>query len=147
LKEEPADLSTSNPNIAPGLERVVWHCLEKSPERRFQSATDIVFALESLAGVTTHSNQQTLLAVSAPGSSPPKWTRERFVWLGICVMLIIAMAALLFALLTRSQPSSQPIRLALTTSDKATLPASITVSLTVRGVAFLPTTPKASGFG
>jgi hypothetical protein len=43
-------------------------------------------------------------------------------------MLIIAMAALLFVLLTRSQPSSQTVRLALTTSDKATLPARVTVS-------------------
>jgi eukaryotic-like serine/threonine-protein kinase len=137
LKEEPAELSGSNPNVAPALERVVWHCLEKQPERRFQSANDIAFALESLSGVTSHSSQQTLLTVSAPVSSPRTWTRERFVWLGICVMLIIAMATLLFALLTRSQPSSQPIRLALTTSDKAPLPASVTVSPDGSRVAFL----------
>src|SRR5262249_8727421 len=37
LKEDPPDLTGSNPNIAPALERVVSHCLEKSPERRFQS--------------------------------------------------------------------------------------------------------------
>ena len=66
LKEEPPELSTSNPNVAPALERVVWHCLEKQPERRFQSANDIAFALESLSGVTSHSSQQTLLTVSAP---------------------------------------------------------------------------------
>ena len=33
--------------------------------------------------------------------------------------VLIAMAALLYALFSRSEPSSQPIRLALTTSDKA----------------------------
>ncbi|HEV8483558.1 MAG TPA: serine/threonine-protein kinase, partial [Blastocatellia bacterium] len=49
LKEEPLDLTATNHNIAPALERVVWHCLEKSPERRFQSATDAAFALESLS--------------------------------------------------------------------------------------------------
>ena len=128
LKEEPAELAASSQNIAPALERVVWHCLEKSAERRFQSATDIAFALESLSGMTSHSSQQTLLTVSAAVSSPRTWTRERFVWVGVCVMLIIAMAALLFVLLTRSQPSSQTVRLALTTSDKATLPARVTVS-------------------
>ena len=65
LKEEPQELSSTNSNIAPALERVVWHCLEKNPERRFQSATDVAFALESLSGVTSHSSQQTLIGVSA----------------------------------------------------------------------------------
>ena len=128
LKEEPAELSASNPNIAPGLERVVWHCLEKSPERRFQSATDVAFALESLTGVTSHPSQQTLTAISPQVSSSSRWTRERLVWLGICLLLVVAVAALAFSYLSRSQPSSQPVRLALTTSDKATFPYRITVS-------------------
>jgi serine/threonine protein kinase len=33
LREEPPDLSATNKNVQPGLERVVRHCLEKSPER------------------------------------------------------------------------------------------------------------------
>src|SRR6185436_10340866 len=37
LKEEPEELSASNPNISPALERIVNRCLEKKPERRFQS--------------------------------------------------------------------------------------------------------------
>jgi eukaryotic-like serine/threonine-protein kinase len=49
LKEEPADLSITNQNISPGLERIVRHCLEKNPERRFQSASDIAFALQTLS--------------------------------------------------------------------------------------------------
>ncbi len=137
LKEEPTELSASNPNIAPGLERVVWHCLEKSPERRFQSASDVAFALESLSGVTSHPSQQTLPAVSPPVSSPSRWTRERLVWLGICALLIVALATLAFAYFSRSQSSSQPVRLALTTSDKATLPARVTVSPDGSRVAFL----------
>jgi Tol biopolymer transport system component len=53
-------------------------------------------------------------------------------------MLIIAMAALVYALLARSQSSvNQPIRLALTTSGKATLPARVTVSPDGSRVAFL----------
>src|SRR5207237_2535154 len=43
LKEEPQELTANNSNMAPAVERVVWHCLEKSPERRFQSSTDIAF--------------------------------------------------------------------------------------------------------
>src|SRR5262249_11425453 len=37
LREEPAELSASNPNISPALERILNRCLEKKPERRFQS--------------------------------------------------------------------------------------------------------------
>src|SRR5678815_3111015 len=43
LKEEPPDLSISDDNISPGLDRIVRHCLEKSPEQRFHSAHDIAF--------------------------------------------------------------------------------------------------------
>jgi len=49
LKEDPPDLSVTNQNISPGLDRIVRHCLEKNPERRFQSASDIAFDLESLS--------------------------------------------------------------------------------------------------
>ena len=48
LKDHPADLTTLRPDVSPTLERVVRRCLEKTPERRFQSARDLVFALETL---------------------------------------------------------------------------------------------------
>ncbi|HYV41588.1 MAG TPA: serine/threonine-protein kinase, partial [Thermoanaerobaculia bacterium] len=38
LTKEPPDLSETNRTIAPGLERLVRHCLEKNPEERFHSA-------------------------------------------------------------------------------------------------------------
>ncbi len=47
LKEEPPEISTIR-SVPPEFERIVRHCLEKSPEERFQSARDIVFALQSL---------------------------------------------------------------------------------------------------
>src|SRR5215510_13440166 len=53
LKEEPEELSASNPNINSALERIVNRCLEKKPERRFHSAHDLGFALESLSGSTS----------------------------------------------------------------------------------------------
>jgi Tol biopolymer transport system component len=49
LREDPPDPSKSNPNITPGLERVIRHCLEKNPAQRFQSARDLAFQLESLS--------------------------------------------------------------------------------------------------
>jgi serine/threonine protein kinase/Tol biopolymer transport system component len=52
LTREPPELSTLNPNVHPGLERIVRHCLEKDPEERFQSARDLAFDLEALSGVS-----------------------------------------------------------------------------------------------
>jgi len=50
LKEEPPDLAETNRNVSPALERIVHHCLEKSPESRFHSASDIAFDLEHISG-------------------------------------------------------------------------------------------------
>ena len=52
LREEPPDLSATNKNVQPGLERVVRHCLEKNPEERFHSAHDLAFDLEALSGAS-----------------------------------------------------------------------------------------------
>ena len=49
LKEEPPAISQIAPTSLPGLERVVHRCLEKNPEQRFQSASDLAFALEALS--------------------------------------------------------------------------------------------------
>src|SRR5271165_706798 len=49
LKEEPPSISQIAPTSPPGLQRVVHRCLEKSPEQRFQSASDLAFALEALS--------------------------------------------------------------------------------------------------
>ncbi len=52
LKEEPPELSETNRNVSPALERIVQHCLEKNPESRFHSASDIAFDLEHLSGLS-----------------------------------------------------------------------------------------------
>ena len=78
LKEDPPDLSVTNQNISPGLERVVRHCIEKNPERRFQSAHDLAFDLESLSGTSgtaaaaaapvLRSRRRRMLALAAVGA-------------------------------------------------------------------------------
>ena len=52
LKEDPPELSVTSRNVSPGLERIVRHCLEKSPEERFHSARDLAFDLETLSTAT-----------------------------------------------------------------------------------------------
>jgi hypothetical protein len=53
LTKEPPDLTQTNRDLHPGLERIVRHCLEKNPEERFESARDVAFDLETLSGVST----------------------------------------------------------------------------------------------
>ena len=52
LSKEPRDLSQTNKDVHPGIDRIVRHCLEKNPEERFQSSRDVAFDLESLSGVS-----------------------------------------------------------------------------------------------
>lgn len=49
LNEEPPSVSQLAPSTPPGLQRIVHRCLEKDPEQRFQSASDLAFALEALS--------------------------------------------------------------------------------------------------
>jgi dipeptidyl aminopeptidase/acylaminoacyl peptidase len=55
LKEDLPELTELNRGISPALDRIVRHCLEKNPDQRFQSARDLVFALEALSPASTSS--------------------------------------------------------------------------------------------
>src|SRR5512143_1107726 len=70
LREDPPDLSETNKTVSPARERVVRHCLEKNPAERFPSARDLAFALESLSGNATSSDQpMTMAAATAEADS------------------------------------------------------------------------------
>jgi Tol biopolymer transport system component len=55
LKEDPPDLAETARNVAPALERIVRHCMEKNPAERFQSARDVAFNLEALTDTSSSS--------------------------------------------------------------------------------------------
>src|SRR5688572_9186653 len=76
LKEDPPELSDTNKNVSPALERLVNHCLEKNPESRVHSARDITFALEALSGSTA-----TPLGEIATNASLPSRRRRIGEWL------------------------------------------------------------------
>ncbi len=97
LKEEPAELSETNQKISPSLERIVRRCLEKKPEQRFQSASDLGFALEALSISSASSGANQTEAMQAAGVSaliePGNW-RDRIAWLvaGLAVLAALGMA-------------------------------------------------------
>jgi Tol biopolymer transport system component/tRNA A-37 threonylcarbamoyl transferase component Bud32 len=84
LKEEPPPLSESGRALPPPLERLVHHCLEKSPEVRFQSARDLAYDLEALSGLTPSTG---FSAVGAGGAG-----RERRVSLAAAGALAVVCA-------------------------------------------------------
>ena len=68
LREEPPDLSATNKNVQPGLERVIRHCLEKNPEERFHSAHDLAFDLRALSDASTPAMTAASGKVARPAS-------------------------------------------------------------------------------
>ena len=99
LKEDPPELTQLNRNISPALERIARHCLEKSPEQRFQSARDLSFDLESLS---QHSG-------SAVGviAKPSAIQRMRRLQLPIVALLVAVSAALGYFLGHQTKKSSE----------------------------------------
>jgi hypothetical protein len=88
LREEPPELSAAGRPLPPALERIVRHCLEKEPPERFQSASDIAFALESLSGISD-SGPKPVITGAGRGS----W--RRFVAPAAAALLLLAAGALL----------------------------------------------------
>jgi TolB-like protein len=66
LHEEPPPLSSLGRDVPAGLDRVVRHCLEKSPLERFQSARDVSFALrEQVSGTAAPRRMWMAIAAAA----------------------------------------------------------------------------------
>ncbi len=90
LKEEPQELSSTAHNVSPALQRVVDHCLEKSPEARFQSARDLAFALEEASGISGASAAEKAIA-SAAGSQRKR--KLIFAAVGTLGLIVVGVAA------------------------------------------------------
>ena len=84
LKEEPAEPDLSGAKIPSELDRLVRHCLEKNPAERFQSARDLGFDLEALAGSS---------ATGRPALPAPSGGARRWVPAATLAVSILAVAA------------------------------------------------------
>ena len=89
LNEEPTPLAQRMPNAPPGLERVLQRGLEKNPEQRFQSASDLGFALEAAAGPvqSVYTSNYKVQDKRAPLS------RRFLAMIGAAVLVILAVVA------------------------------------------------------
>jgi serine/threonine-protein kinase len=100
LYEPPAPLATLAPGLTPATYRAVETCLQKKPEHRFQTAADLVVALdyalvnEGYATPTTPGRLPAYPQVKRPSYRPPLWL---MVGLGVVLLLLLAGSSLLFA--------------------------------------------------
>jgi serine/threonine protein kinase/Tol biopolymer transport system component len=101
LKEDPPELSESNLQVSPGLERIARHCLEKEPGMRFQSARDLAFDLESLSSLSS----------SAKVMPAPRWAKigrlHASLLAAISILLLVTAAA--FWAGRATVPGSNPV--------------------------------------
>jgi Tol biopolymer transport system component len=70
LTRDLPDPSSSNPDVSPGLDRIVRHCLERNVDERFHSASDLAFDLEALTGVSA---PRAAVAASTRAEKPTGW--------------------------------------------------------------------------
>src|SRR5579863_2944923 len=89
LREEPPELNETGWQGPLGLQRILTRCLEKNVERRFQSASDLAFAIESLSGSSATSAASPASISSATRSVEAAETkRSRLPWAAAVVGLI-----------------------------------------------------------
>jgi serine/threonine protein kinase/WD40 repeat protein len=102
LKDEPQDAASLRPDAPGGLTRVVHRCLAKERGARFQSASDLAFALHSIA--------QGSALPGRPAAGPPRPSRR-----GILLALGVGLAGLAAGYWLRpSAEAPEPLVLALT---------------------------------
>jgi len=112
LNEDPPGISQATTNVPPALQRVVHRCLEKNPEQRFQSASDLAFALDTLSEPSSNAAGN---AVSA--------LRRRNLRFGIGALLLV-LAGITWGVyykLATVVPFQRTLITRLTTSGKVTM--------------------------
>ena len=111
LNEEPPELSETNPKINLHLDKVVRRCLEKKPERRFQSAHDLGFAFESI-NTTSGALSQPSTTVSSLPTRPPSWFRSGPLGWVVAALLLVAfiISFVLYIKTTSSKGNIEPVR-------------------------------------
>jgi serine/threonine protein kinase len=115
LREDPPGLSETNQQVSPALERLVNHCIEKNPEERFHSASDLAFAIEALSGSASSLDK----TVPIPISTKRSFTSERFIWLAVITVLLISTVALAIFIFRRAPQEAQTIRFSISPADQS----------------------------
>jgi eukaryotic-like serine/threonine-protein kinase len=134
LNEDPPSISQIVRTTPPGLQRVVHRCLEKNPEQRFQSASDLAFALDALS--------ESGISSAVPGAAPSRrWPRRALAWSGGLIGLVALAVVFYSHRASRAVHSGAPLaHRQITFVGDAYMPA---ISPDGRSVAYVTRTPEA----
>jgi serine/threonine protein kinase/Tol biopolymer transport system component len=131
LHDDPPGLMSGDAPVAPGLAHIVQRCLEKNPAARFQTASDLAFALENLSGTSTAAS--TLTAVSA--SPSPSRVRAWVGW-GAAALVLATLAPPAFRHFRERPDPLSPMRFQMAPGVELAGPGNFSISPDGRHVAF-----------
>jgi serine/threonine protein kinase len=94
LTKDPADLSGLDLGVTPSLERVVRRCLEKDANQRFESAHDVVFALEVASAASGPSVVAAVIAPPSRHRTVVRWTLGALAAVVVMGIAVVAPRAL-----------------------------------------------------
>jgi Tol biopolymer transport system component/preprotein translocase subunit SecG len=148
LREDPPEISETNPNVNPALDRIVRRCLEKNREARFHSASDLAFALEALSGTQVSLSGAQAAGASATGATAATATAEvskpatRRAWLGragwiAAAVFLVSTLALTALHLRRAEPRAEAVRFTLPAPEKAAYGEALALSPDGRRLAYV----------
>ena len=108
MREEPPLPREVEPNVPVSAERIILKCLEKEPERRFQTVADLESALKSPVPMTSSQAPVRATAATTHGSSvlpragvaakPPAKRKSPVIWVLATLVLVAAVLSGLHAL-------------------------------------------------
>jgi eukaryotic-like serine/threonine-protein kinase len=129
LNDHPPELIATDRSIPPGLARIVDRCLEKNPSARFQTASDLAFALEALSDASGSSR-------NVEHTPPPgQRSRERIAW-AIAALLLLALMPLVYQRVRERPAPSGPTRFQIPPTAELAGPGNFSLSPDGRHLAF-----------
>jgi serine/threonine-protein kinase len=100
INSQPTAIARLNYNIDPELERIIRKCMEKDPERRFQSAKELEIDLKNLKRDSASGSEQSRVQPALK----PVTKKTNLIYIGIAALALALIAGVIYYL--QSQPGS-----------------------------------------